>query len=247
MLPLAHTYISIKVTGKESELLVFGSILPDIAHISAGKVDRVKIHKSPQQFYDFVRLNFPELVDLAIGVKLHSAINRGADYYSDDNEEGFAKIEGRKIAKEAGKLWNVEDEVESIGLAHSFIEAGLDLNLLNFYPEILSLYGKSMEIIDLNKICLCLAGYLKMNKNIVKVELNNFITFLSPENLSSPENMVKKILIPIREMEYGIKADYNQSLKILNLAKDITKNKYLFFLDDVVDKMRVDFGYFGQT
>lgn len=241
MLPLAHTYISTKVTGKESELLVFGSILPDITHISAGRIDRVKIHESPQLFYDFVRINFPDLADLALGVKLHSPIGKGADWYSDDDDEGFAKIEGKKIAKESGQLWKVTDEKESIVLAHNFIEASIDLNLLSSHPEILSLYRRSMTNLDVDKISICLSKYLKMDKDKVYFELNNLINFLSPDNLSSAENMAAKLIIPWREMIYGVKADYKQTLHVLELAKDITRNKYLIFLDEVADKIKIDF------
>ncbi len=127
MFPLSHIYVSTKVAGKESDLLILGSVIPDLAWFSEPLRDA--LHSSPAEFWDFVKDKYPDSLDLALGVKLHSQINKGADYYSDDNEIGYAKINGRKIIKKVTEVLNIEEGQQALGLSHSFIEAAIDLLL----------------------------------------------------------------------------------------------------------------------
>lgn len=86
MLPLSHTYINHKLTGSKDPLLIFGGVLPDISTASGGKLSQDLLHNNPDRFYDFVAQKFPRLLPLALGTKLHSAVNHGADFYSDNHE-----------------------------------------------------------------------------------------------------------------------------------------------------------------
>ncbi len=239
--PLSHVYVSTKVTGRKTPLLVFGSILPDIATTSKEEISRDEIHYSPQKFYDFVQDNFPDLLDLAWGVSLHSHINNGADYYSDDNEVGFAKVEGRKITQEVKKLLGTDDEMVGLMLAHNFIEGGVDLNIRDFQPEIWQIYYDSLNKLEWSAIVRCLSKYLNIAEERIQKELQFFVDFLSPEHLSSVDQCIDGMLIPFFELKFSKKVDPNLAKQILLSAKEITKDKYLGFLDNAVAKMRIDF------
>lgn len=241
MLPLSHTYVSTKVTGRRSTLLVFGSVLPDIATTSKDEISRDKIHYSPKEFYDFVKNRYSSLVDLAIGVRLHSHIEKGADYYSDDSKIGFAKLEGRKIVDDVKELLGTDDERLGLGLAHSFIEAGVDLNLKDLYPKIFDIYSKSFEEINLQVVADCLSEYLGLKKEKVLKELQNFVDFLSPEHLSSVDDMVDGVVVPLIEIKFGKTVSSVKAKQILMSAKRITKDSSMRFLDEAVEKMKVDF------
>jgi len=240
MLPLSHTYVSIQVTGKKNALLVFGSVLPDIATTSKNKISRDKIHSSPKEFYDFVKNHYPSLIDLAFGVRLHSNIGKGADYYSDDSKVGFANLEGRKITGQVKKLLSTDDEKLGLGLAHNFIEAGVDLNLKDLHPEIFDIYSKSFKEINLQIIADCLSEYLGLKKEKTLKELRNFIDFLSPEHFSSINNMVR-IIASLVEIKFGKTVSPAETKRILMNAKSITKDSSMKFLDGVVERMKVDF------
>lgn len=241
MLPLSHTYVSTKVTGRKDSLLIFGSVLPDIATTSKGEVGRDKIHYSPKEFYEFVKAKFPGLLDLAVGVRLHSNVDKGADYYSDDTEIGFAKIEGEKITKDVGKLLEMDDEKINLVLAHNFIETGVDLNLRETCPEVFDLYARSLKEIDLKLVAVCLSEYLGLGKGLVLKELGNFVEFLSPDHFLSVGNAAKGAVLPLIELRFGKRVDLKEAERILTTAKEITKNNFLDYLDHAVEKMKIDF------
>lgn len=241
MLPLSHTYVSIKVAERKSDLLVFGSTLPDIATTSKGELTREEIHYSPVKFLNFVKANQSDLLDLAIGVRLHSHVDKGADFYSDDTETGYAKLEGKKINTEAAKLLGVEEGEASLIAAHNFIEGAVDLNLVDSHPRLLLIYKHSLENCDLEKITACLSEYLKKDRKLVLKEIKHFINFLSPEHLSSPKALTESIVLPLIELRYDKKVDLLKALKVLNRAKSLTKESYLDFLNRAIKRMRVDF------
>ncbi len=239
--PLSHIYVSTKVTGRNTPLLIFGSILPDIATTSRQEIGGDKIHYSPKEFYHFVQKRFPNLLDLAVGVRLHSNIDKGADYYSDEAGIGFAVIEGKKIAQDVKKLLRTEDERVGLGLAHNFIEEGVDLNLKDSHPEIFNTYSDSLNKLERPSIVNCLSEYLNLPKESIQKELQFFIDFLSPEHLSSVEQVVEGALIPLVELRFGKKVDSVLAKQILLMAKEITKDKYLDFLGNTVAKIKNDF------
>ena len=240
MLSLSHTYVSTKVVGKNTPLLILGSILPDISTTSLQQIKRDKIHNAPEEFNNFIKENYPQLNDLGLGVRLHSQVNKGADFYSDNLEDGYAKIEGAKISSEIADLINVTDGNDSLELAHNFIEMAVDLHLYENHREVWNMYKEAIENVknDLSTVANCMSDYLKLEKSLVLKELNNLITFLSPYNLTSKEIAVEKLSIPLIKLRYNKEVSIEKTLIIAEKALTITKPTYKAYLDDAVTKVR---------
>jgi len=237
MFPLSHIYVSTKVTGRQSPLLIFGSVLPDIATTSRNSIGRDKIHYAPNEFRQFVNSIFPELSDLAIGVDLHSHINQGADFYSDNSEIGFAYIFGRKMVRDVMSLLGIDDEPKSLVLAHNLIEAGVDINLNTDHSEVLTLWRNSLKEMDIKKVISCLSSYLSLPADQLESEINFFVDFLGPDSLISVETIVDRIALPLVSMRYGKVIDRNQTISILNTARDLTASDYMKLLDNAVSEI----------
>lgn len=240
MLPLSHIYVSTKVTKRKSPLLVFGSVLPDVSWTSTSEIGRDQIHYAPKELYGYVVKNCPQLMDLALGVRLHSNIDKGADYYSDDLEIGFAKIEGRKIESKTADLLGEEKSEKSLVLAHNFIEASVDILLNESRPEILELYRKSVESINLDEISLCLSKYLHLDKEVVSSEIGRFLNFVGPVAYVSKESLVDRMLVLVKQRR-GKDVDRDRTEKILQEAAELMKDKYQGYLDNAIENMRKDF------
>jgi len=240
MLPLSHTYVSIKVTNKKSPLLIFGSILPDIATTSAQQIGRDKIHNSPKELYDFININYPQLIDLGLGIKLHSQVDGGADFYSDDLQVGYAKLEGEKISADVADLLEVPKGDVSLVLAHNFIEMAVDLHLYQNNRDIWNTYDLAIEKvkIDLPRIAECLGCYLNMEQSLILNELNNLVMFLNPQSIISKEIAVEKIALPLIKLRFKKDVSVKKALEIADRALIITKPSYKEFLDNAVIEVR---------
>lgn len=240
MLPLSHIYVSTKVNNRKSPLLVFGSVLPDISWTSTSEIGRDQIHYAPRELYKFISEKYPDLIDLAIGVKLHSNIDKGADFYSDDTEIGFAKVEGRKIERETANLLGEEKSEKSLVLAHNFIEASVDLLLNESHPEILELYRKSIGEINFDEISACLADYLGKDKSVIAGEIKRFLGFIGPDAYSSRDSMIDRMLLLVKQRRRK-DIDRVATERELNVAIDLMKDKYQSYLNGAVEGVKRDF------
>lgn len=240
MLPLSHIYISTKVTKRKSPLLVFGSVFPDVSWTSTSEIGRDQIHYAPNELYDYVIKNCPQLKDFALGVRLHSNIHKGADYYSDDLNEGFAKIEGRKIENETTELLGEEKSEKSLVLAHNFIEASVDVLLYKSRQDILDLYLKSVENLNLDEIYECLSGYLKLDKEIIRTETERFLNFIGPAAYNTKGSLIDKLLILVKQRR-GKDVDRKKTEELLQKAIKLMENKWQNYPNNVVDNMQKDF------
>ena len=240
MLPLAHTYVSTKATGKTTPLLIFGSILPDIATVSSQHFDRDKIHNSPRELFEFIKSNYPDLLDLALGVRLHSQIDKGADFYTDDWDIGYAYLNGKNISNDVADMLGLPNGKISAVLAHNFIELAIDLHLYQNQIEIWNTYKRGLEEITKNfsEISQCLGSYLELDANIIIQELNGLIIFYSPDKFISKESAITKGTLPLIKLRLNKDVSKEKALAILNKALEITKSTYQQFLDNTVTEVR---------
>lgn len=240
MFPLSHIYVSTKSAKKKSPLLVFGSVLPDVSWTSKSEIARDQIHYAPNEFYKYISNNNPELIDLAVGVKLHSNVNKGADFYSDDTETGFAKVEGRKIEDEVANLLDQEKNDETLGLSHSFIELATDILLNKSNPELLKLYINSIDEIDLNKISGALSKYLNLEPEVIYKEFKNFLGFVGPDAYKTKDSLVDRVMLLIK-VRRGKDVDRKKVEKIKDMAIELMEDKYKNYLDNAVSHLKTDF------
>lgn len=239
MFPLSHIYVSTKVTGKESDLLVLGSVIPDLDWTSQGRL-KSRFHDSPFEFSAFTKENFFDLSDLALGVELHSSASKGLDFYSDNLQTGYAKVLGRRLVEDALLILGTEDKEKTLTFVHGFIEAAVDLRLQNDFPKLIPIYKKAFRKENLLTTAKCLSAYLNTDKKIVLKELNYFFNFLSPEVLSSKEKTNKKIFIPLAGHDFNRRIQAEQFLPIFRKAGDLVKDSYAEFLNQTINKMKLD-------
>jgi len=241
MLPLAHTYIATKVTGRKDDLLLFGSVLPDITLTSSRRINEDMMHKSPQQFYGFIKKSYPEFLDLALGIMLHSEESKGADIYTDDQGRGFAYKKGRHLSNDVAALLKMEPGEVSLQLSHNFIEGALDLLLAINHPDIITTYRDVQRNVAPSLISKSLADYLGLTQQDVEKELEFFKDFLSYKHLSTKEGMVDGIGKPLIKMLMNIDVDRAEAVKLFGKAVTLIEEGCLQFLDDTVNKMKVTF------
>lgn len=241
MLPLSHTYITMKVTGRENNLLLFGSVLPDIRTTYSRKIGD-RIHNSPQTFYDFINRNHPELLDIALGVKLHSAESRGADYYSDNLETGYAYIEGKTLREDVAALVKSKDPMYHV-LAHNFIEIALDMHIRGDHHQILDTFEEALNSVDEKKIAEAVSLFLDHDKKECQDAIEDLKVSFAAKHFRSIENIAEGLALPIIKRKFDISVDKHKAIKLIEKAMDLTKDDYHNFLDSTIVSMKKDFNF----
>lgn len=205
MFPISHAYIATKVLGRTSSLLMWGSILPDIRVITKADSPLDRLHSEPEKLLNFIKINYPDLIDLGIAVRLHCPQDKGADFYSDDIKIGYAFIKAKEIKKEAGDL--IQDTgFNALVLAHNFIEAALDLKIQKFDCKIGKIYQKGIEQANYRRVAECLSDYFKIEIKSIENDLLTLADYFSLKHLSSKETFAKLFPGPT-EKRYGIRID----------------------------------------
>lgn len=239
MFPLSHIYVSTKVACKESDLLILGSVIPDLAWFSEPL--RGALHNEPDDFWNFVKEKYPDFLDLALGVRFHSQIGRGADYYSDDEEIGYAKVNGRKIVKNVASAFGIEEERQALVLSHNFIEAAVDLLLAEKFPSLVRTYQRAIDGDAAEKAAVVISVYLGKDVSLVETELRELFAFFSPENISSLRGVCSNSVTPFLKRTLQKDINFDQVLSVLEQSRELIKGSFLPFLDETVGKMKINF------
>lgn len=235
MFPLAHLYISTKVTGKENDLLILGSVIPDLAWFSEPL--RGALHNQPDEFWDFVKEKYPDFLDLALGVKLHSQVSRGADYYSDDETVGYAKINGKKIVKNVAMAFGIAEGQQALGFSHNFIEAAVDLHLARRFPSLIEIYKTAIDGEWVEKVANVISDYLGKDTTLVKTELEKLFDLFSPENISTANGIYSGPVASYLEKILQKKLKHDQILDVINQSQELIKDSFMSFLNETVNKI----------
>ena len=198
------------------------------------------LHESPQELYNFVKKAYPELLNLAIGARLHSPTEKGADYYNHDEKTGYAMRLGRKLTTDMDRLLKIDNKDERLGLAHTFVEVGADLYLAEVKPEVLDVYKESVEKGDMEEVVYCLAGFFDKDTVSVKEAISRFFYFLTPDNFTGVDMITRNCLVPYISNQYHKQITSRGISELVNKAILLTKNTYLDFLDMIVSKVGAD-------
>lgn len=243
MFTLTHVYIATQVVKKKTPLLVIGSILPDFVWVSRVELLYENLHNDIEDFYVSVNGSDEEMLDLALGMKLHS--NKvGADLYSHFYKGGYSYKKGKVLLPDIKELTSSEDEKKMADLSHTFIEASLDLHLLNDKPEILEIYKKFSREIDFDKIAKLLSDYSGIDQELISRDVKALFDLVKPENLVSKKTFAGKVLPTLIKVSFDKRVGEGEILPILEKALKLTKGDYKKFLSETISMMKKDF--FGE-
>ncbi len=239
MFTLVHIYTATHVAKKQTPLLVIGSVIPDFVWVSR-KFPYENLHNNIDDFYSWVKSDHEDMLDLALGMKLHSNAV-GADKYSHFYSGGYAYVKGKLLLPDIIELIGSGDEKKIADLSHTFIEVSLDLHLYKDKPEILELYKKSLRKVDFDKISKIISKYAVVDRSLVLKDIKALFNLVKPENLVSEQIFASNVLPVLIDAGFHKKASEKRVLKILQSALAITKEDYKDLIDKTISMMQKDF------
>jgi hypothetical protein len=243
MFPLVHIYAATEVSKKKTPLIVIGSVLPDVVWVDRKTFSPEKLHDDLDDLYSYLETNQKDMLDLALGMKLHS--NKvGADKYSHFYKGGYSYIKGRELIPDLKRIIKSNEDKKLSGLSHNFIEAALDLSLLQDEPDILDLYKSSINEVDLGKISKLISDFSKIDYERLYMAVQMLFGLLSFNNLNSDERIAKEILPKLIKLSFGKDVDSSGVLEVLRNAVEVTKDEYKDLFNEMIFEMKKDFPEF---
>lgn len=180
-----HSYIAAKLYNSESDLLLVGSILPDLAVTKVIPWEG-GLHgkESVEKFYEYIK-DKSEYMDLYKGIVAHNILY---DFtHLDYGETGYAFQNNQELARLIGEYYGLEEK-RAISKAHNFIESGVDIMLLQDYPSVQEKLKKAISNTDIKKLADLLAEYFNSDKEEFFNMLSKFFSLFTKYDFSKKEN-----------------------------------------------------------
>jgi hypothetical protein len=190
---LTHAYcaqavVIRKLTQRQRDLLIVGSILPDVSELKIA--DETRTHTEGKKFFHFVS---NEYKFLALGVMLHGHAPKGVDYYTHNGFYGlgdhYTKLPPR-LGKTAGYIAHKYKELEPIlkhykkslgktsfhDAAHFVVEFCSDHLVARKNPELGERVRTALKNSISNHALLNFANYYSINRKKLK-KMQNITQF----------------------------------------------------------------------
>lgn len=164
---LGHAYVATEAIKGNRQLLIIGSLLPESSpFIPNNPFTWDEIHEGGEVFLQFLKENFPEKQDLALGMIAHSA-KFGADGWNKRIEqfaEGKKECLSQKIAQASG--WSSLEYAEF--WFHNYLWWGMEVWILKNNPEFVKEVKGVLKGVDISEVSRLLAECF--DKDFKKVE-----------------------------------------------------------------------------
>lgn len=190
MKALGHIFVSSRALDK-SLLSAQGSLLPEsVPYIPNNIFKWEEIHEGGEKLLEFCQKNKPDYIDLALGLMSHG-INFGADKLNDRcwrGGEGYSHQKKHPLIDEVFMIHSGITYEQAKGLAHNYIEIGIDYNIMRNYPDIVAFSKKMIREINFKELGIILSDCFSKDVEKVKTMLRIlFERFITEKNLSSIE------------------------------------------------------------
>ncbi len=229
MLHNTHAYLASKLYKSEDALLLTGSILPDIAVTKIITWDKGLHGKENfESFFKFVEKNYPDFLNLNKGILAHNIVDdfTHKDYFGGI---GYAYQNNKELSKLVSKYYGL-DEKRAEGIAHNYIESGVDILLLREHPDIQKQIREAVGRINKKDLADLLSDYFKGDKSKFFAALLQFLDLFTKYDFAKGDNWILfwgdlEKLLSLRDI--GV-----QHRKVLlNKSVNIVKNTHKDFIN----------------
>lgn len=226
----AHAYIASKLCKSEESLLLVGSIIPDIAVTKIIKwrgIGGLHGKRRIKSFPGFIKKD-PAYHELWEGVMAHNIL----DYFTHNHYQGgtgYAFQNNQELVSLVAKYYGLGKKAAR-GLAHNYIESGVDILLLQDCPIIQDKLKQALRQVNKKKLSVLLGNYFNIDKDKFCDALTQFIALFTKYDFTKEENWILfwkdlEILLSLKDIES------KKRKELLNMSLDIVKNTYQGFLE----------------
>ena len=228
----AHLYFSEKIFNlKQDDLLVIGSILPDIAVTKIVGWEELHKNKSVEHFEKFIKENNQNYISLIKGIKSHIALDNFT-HKSYKNGTGYAFQKSPPLVNLVSKCCDI-DKKSSKTVAHNFIEMAVDILLLKDNPILIETLRKSIKSSDKGKLSQLLSSFFKKDNKKMLSSLSYYFETILKYNLNSLDGWVF-LWRDINNLLFSKEIDKDLTKKTIIKATHLVKNSYREFLKNSI-------------
>lgn len=231
---LGHTYVAIKAVSGDRQLLVIGALLPEsFPFIPNNPFCNEEIHEGGEALLRFLKKNYPQKKDLALGIMAHSR----ADNWNREIEE-YASGQRAKLLREIAGVSRIDLKTAEFRL-HNFLWWGLDIWILKNKSEFRDEVAQVLKRVDVNGVSRLLTECFHKDYGEVQKTLKTlFKEIYRPEDLNSIEGFARIWARQAAGLPERDQVDILKAKNIIQECRDLLGDDVQELLNLVVKEVR---------
>jgi len=237
MFPYTHVYATHKILETKDPLVIYGSIVPDLA--ATGLIPWGMIDSTSLEFRKYLIKNNKKLSKISMGIMLHEN-PCGIDRFTHTaykGKTGYAYQKAKQLLlKEPLMILTLRKD--AFRIAHNFIETGVEYMVVKNNKEIVKLLKNTVKEINEKEIAKAISNFygtgLKKTEKAIK-EYNKMIT----NNDSSTVEGLTDMWIEMAKLT-GKNPKKKTIKRIIEKSIEIVKPDYKEFLNYSINRCKQD-------
>lgn len=180
----AHIFFAFQRGKTQDPWRAMGAILPDSAF--TGTIGWPDLHREPAARAFGRALGDNERSrQLVAGILDHIELDNRS-HHGAGKGEGYAfSHQSPELVDLAGRACAVLDEQVARGLAHNFIESGVDIHLLVDRPQFQETARQAVRAVDLDWLARAIAKHWQKDPDVTRTRLEDFLELVTAYDLAS--------------------------------------------------------------
>ena len=219
----AHAYYSSKRSlGRPQPLRILGAIIADSE--PTGVIGWQDFHdKTTAQ--NFAKSMGNDGIDIGLGLADHLELDsKTHDMYEGGKGYAFSH-QTPELRKLVARACGIKSAGKTEGLAHNFIESGVDINLLRHDSSVQATLRSALSQIDSKEVAEHLSSFFDLEKAKTEASLNMFIDLTTKYDLQNIDDWVA-LWAEIAELLLDKALDRQTARHALTMAADLTASDY---------------------
>jgi hypothetical protein len=225
---LSHSWLATRVVKGKIDLLITGAILPEsVPFIKDNPFSFEEIHEGGEKLFNFLRENYPEKKDLALGVLSHSR-KFGGDGFNQEIEK-FAGAKRSWLLKEIATASNISLKTAEAYL-HNFLWWGVDWGILKAYPDFVGKVQRIIKNVDTQQISKILSQAFQKDLGSVTATLEKlFKKIYQSEDLTSLKGFARIWARQAADLPEKDKIDINRAAYLIQVCGGLLEKEWFVF------------------
>jgi hypothetical protein len=238
MFPHTHAYATKEITGRSDSLLIYGSILPDIAITKI--LEWNAISTKAEDFRNWLISKDNAYVDLGLGMMLHE-FPCGIDRFTHTSykgNQGYAIENSKFLIKDVAFCFDVTLDHASF-FAHRLIELGVELLVIKDNPWVVELVRTSVNTVDMKKIAQYFSQYYGTKEDDTDKAITAYNQALLEPDYCTIEGVVETKDSMVRQL-FGISIDKDKTRAVIKKSVEVVEPDYKDFISYTIEMCKND-------
>lgn len=236
---LGHAYIATHAIDGDNQLLIVGSLLPEmLSYVPNDVFEYKELHEGGKKLLRYLDNHYPEKRDLALGMLSHG-VEHGADKFI-KQLEGFISGKRRSFLEKISQANSISLKFAEYRV-HNFLGLGIDWLLIRNESELVREVQQALRKINVEKVSHLLAkGFEKDKAKVGAMVETLFKEIYQPEDLTSVKGLARIWARQTAGLPEKDQVDVQRAAEIIEECANLLREKWEDYLANLVNSVKLN-------